>query len=144
MLKNSIAESPVLARPQWEKKFIETTDASGTGVGAILSQEMEGVERLIAYASRSLSVYKKNYSKTHLEDLGVVWAIKEFKNYLYAKPFEFVTDHSALVQIFRNKELTGSLARWNLFSIEFKFEINHMPGSKNPTDYLSRKLLKAT
>ncbi|KYO24206.1 hypothetical protein Y1Q_0004256 [Alligator mississippiensis] len=38
---------------------VETTDASETAVGAVLTQEEEGVERPIAYASRKLSSAEK-------------------------------------------------------------------------------------
>ena len=60
-LKQKLMSSDVLAFPRDEGMFILDTDASGTGVGAVLSQLQweeslqQEVERPIAYASRSIS-----------------------------------------------------------------------------------------
>ena len=54
----SIAEitAPVLTYPDFNCPFILDTDASGTGIGAVLSQQdKDGHERVIAYASRVLT-----------------------------------------------------------------------------------------
>ena len=51
-LKERLMEAPILQYPDFEKQFILYTDASGTGLGAVLSQkDEEKRERVIAYAS---------------------------------------------------------------------------------------------
>ena len=47
-----------------EGKYWLDTDASNTGIGAVLSQEQNGEERVIAYASRLLNGPEKNYCVT--------------------------------------------------------------------------------
>ncbi|OMJ14432.1 Retrovirus-related Pol polyprotein from transposon [Smittium culicis] len=47
-LKIEITTAPVLAHPDWEQEFIVTTDSSLHGVGAIISQKIEGLERPLA------------------------------------------------------------------------------------------------
>ena len=83
-LKHLLTRAPVLAFPNFGCEFILETDASGVGLGAILAQEQEdGTVRPIAYASRTLQAHEKRYSATELEALGVVWAVKHFRDYLY-------------------------------------------------------------
>ncbi|OMJ12920.1 Retrovirus-related Pol polyprotein from transposon [Smittium culicis] len=79
-LKIEITAAPVLAHSDWEQEFLVTTDSSLHGVGAILSQKIKGLERPLAYASRSLKQGEKNYFATHLEGLTVIFAVKYFKN----------------------------------------------------------------
>eukprot|EP00731_Ephydatia_muelleri_P035547 Em0135g2a len=55
-LRKRLVSSPVLAYPDYERRFILDTDASDVGIGAVLSQVSDcGSERVIAYASRSLT-----------------------------------------------------------------------------------------
>ena len=51
--------APVLGYPDPNQTYILDTDASGFGVGAVLSQEQGGVERVIAYYSKTLSPQKE-------------------------------------------------------------------------------------
>ena len=64
----------VLTIPDFQEPFEIHTDASATGLGAVLMQNNEGNPKIIAFASRSLKPPEKNYSVTELECLAVVWA----------------------------------------------------------------------
>ena len=91
-LKELLTNAPVLAFPNFQTPFIVETDASGAGLGAVLAQKQkDGSVRPVAYASRSLQQHEKNYGTTELEGLGVVWAAKHFRPYLYG--------HSCVVYI---------------------------------------------
>lgn len=73
------------------------TDASASGLGAVLSQEQEdGRLHPVAYASRALSPQEKRYAITELETLAVVWALSHFNAYLYGHDVVVYTDHSAV------------------------------------------------
>ncbi|KAG8184468.1 hypothetical protein JTE90_002315 [Oedothorax gibbosus] len=63
--------------------FILDTDASKEGIGAVLSQEVDGKERVIAYFSKSLSKPERNYCVTRKELLAIVKAVEHFHHYLY-------------------------------------------------------------
>ena len=88
-LKGLLTNSSLLVFPEFTKPFVLETDASGAGLGAVLAQKQEdGSTRPIAYASRSLQPHEKNYGITELEGLGVVWAVKHFRPYLYGHTCE--------------------------------------------------------
>ncbi|UYV76859.1 K02A2.6-like [Cordylochernes scorpioides] len=48
-LKQALSSPPMLAHPDPGEQLILDTDASNTGIGAVLSQTQDGVERVIAY-----------------------------------------------------------------------------------------------
>ena len=73
-LKAKLTEAPILAYPSPDPnaRYILDTDASNVGIGAVLSQVQNGVERVIAYASQTLSRSQRNYCTTYRELLAVV------------------------------------------------------------------------
>jgi hypothetical protein len=75
----------VLTFTDFKVPFVLTTDASTVGLGAVLSQVQEGVERLISFESRQLNKAESAYSASELQTLAVVWATKYFSCYLYGK-----------------------------------------------------------
>ena len=114
-LKQCLTEAPILAYPDFEKEFHLETDALGAGLGALLTQVQEdGCHRPIAYASRTLQAHERNYSVTELEALGVVWAVRHFRPYLYGHHCTVVTDHEALKSLLNTPQPSGKLARWGL------------------------------
>jgi hypothetical protein len=97
-LKGVLTSTPILAYPdtQLEAPFILDTDASDLALGAVLSQVQGGVERVIAYASKSLSSTQKVYCTTYKELLAVVIAVKHFRHYLLGRHFKVRSDHGSL------------------------------------------------
>jgi hypothetical protein len=61
------------------KTFILDTDASQTAIGAVLSQEFDGKEQVIAYMSKALNKAKQSYCVTRKELLAVVSSLKHLK-----------------------------------------------------------------
>jgi hypothetical protein len=60
-LKRRLVTAPILTVPCDEGEYILDTDASNVSLGAVLSQIQEGIEKPIAYASRSLSKSERMY-----------------------------------------------------------------------------------
>ena len=60
-LKNKLISAPILAYPRFNLPFKLHTDASLTAIGGVLSQIIDGQERVIHYGSRSLNPAKQNY-----------------------------------------------------------------------------------
>ncbi|CAG2217764.1 unnamed protein product [Mytilus edulis] len=88
-LKVALTTSPILAYPVPGQTFILDTDASQQAVGAVLSQEQEGKEHVIAYMSKALSRPEQSYCVTRKELLAVVAALKHFHSYLYGQKCTF-------------------------------------------------------
>jgi hypothetical protein len=66
-LRKELATAPVLAHPDFDQEFILDTDASNEAVGGVLSQIQNGVERPVAFASKSLSKSERKYCVTRKE-----------------------------------------------------------------------------
>lgn len=139
-LRKCLMTTPILAFPDHSRHFMLDTDASDTGIGAILSQvQDDGGEAVIAYASRSLSRQEQRYCVTRRELLAVVEFIHHFRHYLLGVHFTLRTDHGSLVWIQNFKEPEGQLARWLERLQEYTFTVVHRPGNQHKNvDALSR------
>ena len=139
-LRTRLVTSPILAFPDHRRPFILDTDASDVGIGAVLSQvQDDGVERVIAYASRVLTKAERRYCVTRKELLAVVTFVQYFRPYLLGSKFTLRTDHGSLRWLWNFKEPQGQLARWLEKLQEFDFSIEHRRGrSHGNADALSR------
>ena len=138
-LKSRLVQLPVLSHPDFSVPFILHTDASETAVGAVLSQCIDGKERVVSYWSRQLTKPERNYSTIEREALAVVSATKEFYPYLYGFSFQLVTDHNPLTSLRDIKDVGGRLTRWTLYLQQFNFTWEHRPGKHHcNADALSR------
>ena len=139
-LKQCLLDPPVLIYPDYKKKFKITTYSSNVGLGAILSQEDgEGLDRVIAYASRKLKPAEVNYSTTEQELLAIIYATEKFRPYVYGRTFELVTDHKPLTHLSTSVSKSERLTRWKLSLSEYSFDVTYKPGKDNVNaDVLSR------
>jgi len=127
-----MTSAPIFAMPTDNDEFVLDMDASDFAIGAVLSQRQEGVERVIAYASRSLDRRERNYCVTRKELLAVVYFLRYFKQYLLGRlSFIISTDHAALTWLRRTPDPIGQQARWLEQMEEFSFTIQHRPGSSH-------------
>ena len=122
-------------------QLILETDASGIGIGAVLLQMQDGVEKPIAYYSKSLNAAERNYDVCKREMFALVKAVKYFWLYFAGNSFVVRTDNAAL-RWWRNMEVSpgSTVARWKTILDSYNFEIMHLPGKQNAiADALSRK-----
>ncbi|GKE13159.1 putative reverse transcriptase domain-containing protein, partial [Tanacetum coccineum] len=135
-LKDKLCNAPVLALPDGPKDFVEYCDASEIGLGCVLMQR----SKVIAYASKQLKIYEKNYTTQDLELGAVVFSLKIWRHYMYGTKSVIYTDHKSLQHIFSQKKLNKQQRRWiELFS-DYYCEIRYHPCKANVVaDDLSRK-----
>ena len=122
------------------------TDASNTGLGAVLLQPNEQSQwHPIAYISRALTRLEKNYSTTEKELLAIVWAFTKFHPYLYGSSIIVETDHQPLLSLIRKQHPPGRLLRWTLTLQPYRFTLSYRRGSENTiADSLSRVEVQVT
>lgn len=138
-LKEKLTNYPVLKYPDFNCEFNLTTDASGTALGAVLSQGDQDLP--IAFASRTLNRAERNYSTIERELLAIVWSVNHFRPYLYGKKFNIYTDHKPLIYLFSIKDPSSRLMKFRLKLEEFEYEVKYKPGkTNNVADALSRSI----
>ncbi|XP_054265657.1 uncharacterized protein K02A2.6-like [Macrosteles quadrilineatus] len=143
--KSWVLDSNILVHYDVSKPLVLTCDASPRGVSAILSHMVDGEERPVAFASKTLSPSEKNYSQLHKEALALIFGVKKFHKYIYGrKNCVLQTDHQPLAAIFGTKRGVPSLAaarlqRWALILAAYNFEVKYRKGVDLPhADALSR------
>ncbi|KYO35673.1 hypothetical protein Y1Q_0017678 [Alligator mississippiensis] len=89
-------------------------DASNQAVGAMLTQETDGVERPIAYASRKLQPQEQRYTTIERECLAIKWGVEYFRYYLIGRKFILVTDHAPRKWLKTTQTDNAGITRWAL------------------------------
>lgn len=144
-VKKMLTQAPCLAYYDPNLPVQLACDASSYGLGCVLSCVFpDGNERPIAYASRVLTQSERNFSQIEKEALSIIYGVKKFYHYLYARHFTLLTDHQPLLTIFGKKKgipqmAANRLQRWAIFLSGFDFTIQYVKSSKHSNaDCLSR------
>lgn len=132
-----MASPPVLAVPDLTKPFVLETDASGSGIEAVLMQEGHP----IAYVSQALSERTMKLSTYERELIAIVFAVTKWQHYLMAQPFTIRTDQQSLKYILDHILATPFQQRWLTKLARYDYSIEYKPGASNKAaDALSRVL----
>ena len=121
-LRTCLTSKNILHLPDFSLPFIVQTDASSTGIGAILLQTFSGNLFPIMYASKKLLPRETRYSTIERECLAIVWGITKFQVYLYGKNFILQTDHRPLIYLQNCKMNNSRLMRWSLQLQPYRFQ----------------------
>ena len=140
--KEILTSSPVIGIFDPKKEIVIYTDASNKGIGAVLKQhwkEDPNEETTIAYFSRPLTSYQKNYSTVEQELLAILSAIEFWHYYLIGREFLIKTDHLPLKAVNRFNKPNTRLFNWSMRLMQYQFKVEYKPGKQNEeADYLSR------
>jgi hypothetical protein len=131
LLKHKLTTAPVLALPCDDADLILDVDASDSGLGAGLSMLINGIEKSIAYASRTYTPTESRYCITRKELTGLIFGLQKFRQFLLSKPFTIRTDHAPLITLQKNPNPSSQMLRWIDLLQEFEFKIIHRPGNRH-------------
>ena len=150
-LKELLASNRVLTFYDPSKPIRVDSDASKFGIGAVLSHvDDNGEEKPIEFISRTLTPAERKYSQIEKEALSIIWSVKRFHRYLYAREFELLTDHKPLEFILHiNRGIpemgTSRIQRWALILSHYKYKIKYRPTKRHSNaDFCSRYPLPET
>ena len=131
-LIKALTTAPILTLPREGLPMIVDCDASDRSIGGVLSQVIDGKERVVAYASQALTASQRNYCTTYKELLAVVRMAKTFRPYIYGQKYVLLrTDHRALLWLQNFKDVEGMLARWLTSLAEYNLTIEYREGKKH-------------
>ena len=137
-LKAACLQAPILAFPDFDKPFLLQMDASGEGLGAVLSQKQaDGQYHPIAYASCVMNEIEQRYHSNKQEFLTLKWVVTEqFHEYLspYGKnrnKFVVHTNNNPLTYIFSSANLDAAGQRWVARLTSYNFSLEYQKGKDN-------------
>ena len=111
-VKTLLTTTPVLTHPDFSLPFHVHCDASGKGIGAVLSQYVDGAYRPIAFCSKRLLPHQLHWAPAQLEAYAVYYSICEkWRYYLTLNKTIVHSDHRNLTWLFEQCH-KGMLGRW--------------------------------
>lgn len=135
-LKQALCSAPVLTLPDFSKPFHIETDASGTGIGAVLQQDGHP----IAYISKPLSLRNQGLTVYEKEYLAILLAVDSWRHYLLQAEFFIHIDHQSLIHL--NEQRLHTAWQQKVFSrlLGLQYKILYRKGLDNgAADALSRR-----
>ena len=140
-IKSELVTTPVLAPPDLSKPWLIYTDASGTGIGAILAQHGDdGKLKTVDMVSRRLSSAERRYVTAEREMLAIVFALKQWRHLIEGCDITVFTDHKPLCLLKKLKDPTGRIAKWLVDLSMLGARLVFNPGRLNTgPDALSRR-----
>ncbi|GFW90174.1 retrovirus-related Pol polyprotein from transposon 17.6 [Trichonephila clavipes] len=125
-LKPAITTAPILAYFKQELPTFLETDASYSGLGAVLSQDQNGKRRVIECTSRTLKDAETRYHSNELECTAVHWALtKKFRLFLLGYTFQLITDNYTTAYVVAKSTVNRKFARYLVDLAQFDFTTVH-------------------
>ena len=128
-IKQAVLHAQALTWPNERDPLVLYTDASDVGVGAILVQLQDNVEKPISCFSKTFTDTASRWSTIEKECFALFASVLTFQSHLLGRPFIIKTDHKNLVYL--QSSVVPKVIRWRLRLLEFNFLISHLHGADN-------------
>ena len=115
LTKEALRRAPVLKFPDYSRRFVIATDASNTGVGAVLFQPDDDrniitADNIVAIHSQKLRDSQRNYPAYKKELLAIVIALRKFHHFIWGRnDLIIITDHKPLTYMLTSESLSPAL-----------------------------------
>ena len=135
-LKEAMTAAPVLHLPDFDAPFTIETDASDSGIGAVLLQ----MGHPLAFFSKKLGPKRRVASTYHKELYAIVEAVQKWRQYLLGREFIIRSDQRSLKDLLSQIVQTPDQQFYIRKLMGFKFRIEYKSGASNRVaDALSRR-----
>ena len=137
-LKTALMSNLVLTHYNPNKQIYVASDASNSGLGAVILHKENGKLKPIQNVSRTLLPAEMNYSQIEKESLAIIFAIKKYHKYVNGREFILQTDDRSLLAIFGSKtgiptHSANRLQRWATMLLNLKwnsFKMEFLPSKE--------------
>ena len=138
-VKMLLTSTPVLVHPDFSLPFHIHCDASGKGIGAVLSQFVDGAYRPIAFCSKRLLPHQEHWASAQLEAYAIYYSVVvKWRYYLALSKTIVHSDHRNLIWLLSHQH-KGMIGRWHTSLAAFDLDISYVSGkSQMVADPLSR------
>jgi hypothetical protein len=144
-LQTALANSPILAFPNFDMPFIIQGDSSKKATGGATLQgdhvEWSKITRVnpVCFFGRKLTPTEQRWDVMCRELLALVHGYESSEHLVYGRRVVFLTDHEPLVTLKNLKNPMGRIGRLLLRLQGVDYEIKYIKGSKNHiADFMSR------
>jgi hypothetical protein len=120
----------VLASPNFNKTFVVESDASGTSIGAVLTQ----YGRPLAFTSQALSGHNLGKFTYEKEMMVILHAVHTWRPYLLGHHFHIKTDHHSLKYFLEQQLSSLEQNKWLTKLLGYDYEIIYKKGKNNIVD----------
>ena len=141
---NYLTTAPILKFYDPLRETKVSTDASKTGLGAVLLQKYDDEWLPVMYASRALTPTEVRYAQIEKETLGMLFGLTRFHDYVYGQRVIAETDHKPLLGIATKDfdSMSPRIQRMMMRMQRYDLKWEYMPGTKLVlADALSRSYL---
>ena len=140
IIKQRIAESPLLYFRDDTAPINLMTDASDYGIGGYLYQQVDGAKQLVALVSKSLTKTQLKWSTIQKEAFALYHCCTYLDALLRDRKFTILTDDKNLT--FIEKDKNQMVGRWRVALQKLDYTIGYVPGRENDiADAMSRLCL---